>query len=125
MTRGIPMSPHKSQRTRVRLGIEILERRDLLASGLTANFSAGLLRIDGTESTDQINVREINHQISVDGIQIQSGKKVVAGVNAHSVKKITVYGLAGDDLISIGLSQADAARIAIRASGGQGDDVIL
>src|SRR5690348_10853913 len=55
---------------RARLGIEALERRDLLASSLTASLSSGLLRIEGTPAADLIRIVQTNDRISIDGIAI-------------------------------------------------------
>src|SRR5262249_11473748 len=88
-------------RSAARLGIEALETRELMAASLTASLSGGLLRIEGTEGADSINVRKINDQISVEGIDILFGGVRTPSVSASQVSRLEVFSLGGDDVIGI------------------------
>ena len=77
--------PRKTQRSR--LSIESLETRDLMAASLTASFSGGVLRIEGTNQADQVRVVQTSGQIAVDGITIQSGSNV-SSVAASAVARV-------------------------------------
>src|SRR5437764_805045 len=79
--------------------VEVLEERSLLAAHLMASLSGGLLRIEGTNQADQIIVRQENHQISVDNIEIRAGGRMRESVSALSVSRIEVRGLGGSDHI--------------------------
>src|SRR6266542_2765954 len=82
-------------------GVECLEERSLLASHLTASLTGGLLRIDGTNRSDQILVREVGNRIAVDHVFIRAGGHLRAAVRAASVSRIEVRGLAGNDRIDL------------------------
>src|SRR5205085_10329253 len=106
--------------------VEGLEERTLLASHLTATLSEGLLRIGGTSHGDQILVREVNHQISIDGVFIRAGRRLHESVSAASVNRIQVNGLGGNDTIDLD-SHAHGGqplRESAMISGGTGNDTI-
>src|SRR5438477_11751107 len=106
--------------------VERLEERTLLASHLTASLSGGLLRINGTSHGDQISVREVNNQISVEGVFIRAGGRERASVSASRVSRIQVNGLGGNDHIDLD-SQAHGGqplRQSTLLSGGTGNDII-
>ena len=92
-----------------------------------AAFDGANLRIEGTNGNDQIIVRQINNQISIDNASIRWGNTNVQSISASAVKGITVDSLAGNDLIL--LNSGDfAGQQAITASatvhGGAGNDQI-
>ncbi len=84
--------------SRVRLSLECLEERELMATGLSAGFSDGILRIQGTELADSIQVRCINNQISVDGATIQTSSGNMSSLLADSINRLEIYANGGDDV---------------------------
>src|SRR5262245_11181398 len=82
-------------------GVECLEERSLLAAHLTASLTGGLLRINGTNQSDQILVREVGNRIAVDHVFIRAGGRLRTSVSAASVSRIEVRGLAGNDRIDL------------------------
>jgi Ca2+-binding RTX toxin-like protein len=112
---------------RTRLGLESLDDRCLPAASLTASFNwasgangpVGVLRIEGTEAADTINIRQANGVVSVDG---------VGWVPASYVKVIAVLGLGGNDTIKLN-SDSVSGQQPITAltlvDGGAGNDVVL
>src|SRR5262249_57916679 len=77
-------------------GVECLEERSLLASHLIASLTGGLLRIEGTNQSDQIIVREAGNRISVEHVLIRAGGRLRASVSAASVSRIEIRGLGGN-----------------------------
>ncbi|HKB41116.1 MAG TPA: hypothetical protein VKD72_32105, partial [Gemmataceae bacterium] len=82
-------------------GVECLEERSLLASHLIASLTGGLLRIEGTNQSDQIIVREVSNRISVEHVLIRAGGRLRASVSAASVSRIEIRGLGGNDRIDL------------------------
>ena len=79
-----------------------LEDRSLMASGITASLSQGMLCVYGSGYSDRIAVRQSGSMVTVDGFS--------GGVSTSLIKSIKVDGGYGDDAITIALSQAVAAR---------------
>ena len=65
------------KKSTVQLRVEPLEARELPATVVTAEMSAGILRIEGTPFGDTIHVREANGQVEVVGRQIRIGNQQV------------------------------------------------
>src|SRR5437899_9787492 len=59
-------SRHKPIRRK--LQVEALETRDLMAAGLSAHLSQGILTIDATPRADKIILREIHNRIAIVGV---------------------------------------------------------
>ena len=106
--------------------IESLEVRSLPAAAVTATFTSGVLRIEGTAENDTINVRQSNQQISIDGVVIQVGRQRLGAINASQVSRIEVNGGDGNDFVMLAKGR-DRLPIAIAAtlSGGRGNDTLL
>jgi hypothetical protein len=107
--------------------LEQLEDRRLLAASLTANLAAGILTVDGTEAADRINLRQINGRISVDGINVNVGIYQQSSVAAGVVNRIKIYGLGGNDTISLNsetVSGQQALTMPASIYGGEGHDTI-
>lgn len=107
------------------LEVETLERRDVLATSLTASLGAdGLLSIEGTNGPDRIHVRQDLGQIRIDGIQIKTPQGLRSQVPAPQVQSIEVRGLDGDDVIRLDAGAQDINKNAI-INGGRGDDYLM
>lgn len=107
--------------------LEHLENRDLLAASLTGNLTSGILTIEGTEAADRITVRQINGRISVDGINLRVGNTNQKDVAATSISRIRVYGLGGNDMISLNSESIPGQQpitISAFVYGGDGHDTI-
>jgi hypothetical protein len=87
---------------KIRLGVESLEQRDLMAAQLTASLTGSVLRIEGTDKADQIRILQSNNQISIEGVAIQSGTTPRLSINVSEIDRIFVDGLEGDDQIWVG-----------------------
>src|SRR5438477_12536452 len=94
--------------------VDPLEPR-LLLTAISVSFSRGTLRVTGTDSADNIILRQKRGKLSVLGV-----KKSVA---ASLVKKVSISGLGGDDQISIDPSAA-SLKIKFSIRGGDGNDMI-
>src|SRR5262249_54208864 len=72
---------------RVRLGMEALEERTLMAAALTASFDYAdrVLRIEGTEQADQIQIVNNGGQVSVKGLSIRSTNSGPVWTNVPSL----------------------------------------
>lgn len=112
----------------VQLGSDSLERRDVMAASLTASFSAGVLKVEGTDKADSIYLRQSNGiastSVSVDNIKINDGGKLVASIAANRISKIEVRGLGGNDVIALTVSDYQAVSIPSTVWGGSGNDTI-
>src|SRR5436309_2982981 len=106
---------------RARMGIEVLESRDLMASSLTASLSGGLLRIEGTNVADTIHVRQLGAQIQVDEVAIQTGGGNQAGVAAASVNRVEIFSLGGNDEVWMGDAAQGLGMPASLLDGAAGD----
>jgi hypothetical protein len=93
----------RARQNALRPGVESCEARQLMAASLTATLnSSGQLFVEGTPGADTIHIRQINNQISVDGIAVQTGSTSQASVAASSVSRIEVLSLAGNDRVWLG-----------------------
>lgn len=99
------------------LQCESLEARDTPAA--TAVLRGGVLIVIGTNASDSIGIRQFNGQIIVGA----------AGFSAptSAVGRVEVYGLAGDDRISLSTAIPNALTIRVPAilRGGAGNDTII
>lgn len=101
--------------------LESLETRLLPATSITATLSGNILKVEGTDSADQITVRQVNGQISVDNQKITVNGAKVASVAAGAVADIYVYGLGGNDNLRIDGSVTKRAFM----YGGAGNDTLI
>ncbi len=108
---------------RARLGVEVLEGRELMASNLTASMTGGVLRIEGTNNADHIRILQSGDQIAVEGISIQAGGASQASVSAAAVQRIAVEALAGDDHVWIGDGSGTPTPV-LELAGSAGHDVL-
>lgn len=92
---------------RQRLLLECLEPRFLLA---TASFADGVVRIEGTEANDTLQIRQEGEELIVDGSSFRVSSALVQRIDAF------LYG--GDDTL------LNATEIPLHAHGGGGDDVL-
>jgi Ca2+-binding RTX toxin-like protein len=133
---------------RYRPGVDLLEDRQLLAASLTASFVEGILRVEGTEAADTINVRQffvagdtqavpgdaiappppsVPH-LSVDGTPILIKGTAVGSVPVALVKRIEVFGLGGNDRVVLGAKDSKFdpdLTVGGHLEGGAGDDTLL
>lgn len=123
-----PAKRSKTRQNRAPLSFQPLEPRAMMAANLTASFASGILKIEGTERSDQIYVRQSNgiigSYVSVDRININDGGRSVGSIAAHRIAKIEVRGLGGDDTIDLHRSSYEAVSIASVVWGGAGADWI-
>lgn len=75
----------RNQMKKFRPMCELLEARELLAAELTASLAAGVLRIDGTDLSDNILVEQVDDRYSVRGISIVTDTGEVSTVDASLV----------------------------------------
>ncbi len=109
--------------SRTQLGIESLERRDLMATALMAELVSGALMIEGTTNTETIRIRQVNSALSVDGIQIKVGSTFQPSVSLSSVSQVNVSALGGHDVVDfVGVSLGKNKFVVVY--GGTGDDDI-
>lgn len=107
---------------------DTLEDRTLLASGLTASVTGGILRIQGTEAADRITLRQVDYRLRVDGITIRENGVQVADLDARRVYKVEIDARGGNDIIEL-----DSERYAgqqpllpwAQVYCGAGNDVVL
>ncbi len=86
-----------------RLGVESLEERTLMATGLVASLTDdGLLHIYGTPGKDTIAVQRNGDQIAVVGSSIRYDGAIDNTVDAADVTRIEISALKGDDTITLG-----------------------
>ena len=119
----------------VSLGLESLERRELMAGSLSATFTSGILNINGTDQADKIVVRE-NNISSLSGkvlVKLQDNVIQIQGLNikdikgnnieplTKDVKSINISGNAGDDLIWV----KGNFNFPITTDGGMGSDTVI
>ncbi len=107
-------------------GIECLEDRTLMASGLTASLSGGLLRIDGTGRADQVIVRHAHNRISVDHATIRVGGRGRLAVAASGVRRIEVRAKGGNDRVYLDTENRGGRplRIPVAVWAGAGNDTV-
>lgn len=110
------------------LAFESLERRELMAANLMATFDGANLRIEGTEAADQIVVRQVNNQLSIDHVTIREGATAVRAIASSRVGRIEIDALGGDDVIRLNSENTRGQQpITISATirGGAGNDSII
>ncbi len=95
--------------------LDALEDRSLMASGISATFSQGVLSVMGSSFSDRIAVREIGGRVSVDGFS--------GSILATQIRGIRVDGGHGDDAITLALSRATALKTSV--FGGTGTDTLV
>jgi len=109
--------------------VELLEVRNLLAAGVTARLTSGVLRVDGTEGPDQIRIRQVNNQISVDHTPISlANHRTASSVQAKQVNKIEVRARNGDDFVQVTTTLGRGQRVNVPPTyvyAGAGNDTIL
>jgi hypothetical protein len=112
------------RRARRRPHFDRLDGRCLPSAGVTANVSRGILAVTGTDGADAIGVDLWS--VPVRGARgAPKGVVVVQGVGQFPLSKvhaIAVWGLAGDDVITV--NQVGPARLPVLISAGAGDDVV-
>jgi len=117
---------------RPRLAIQELETRSLMAASLTAslNVADGILRVEGTYSSDQVHVRHSGGAVRIDGITIAvtNGETTTpaASVPRGQISKIVVAALDGNDLVQMhDTLRAGEAAIPMVIHGGSGNDTLI
>jgi hypothetical protein len=81
---------------------EALENRELLASSLTASLNGNLLQLQDSKAGDAIHIRQLNGQISVDGISIATTSGFKPSIGIASVGRIEINTPAGHDQVWLG-----------------------
>jgi len=110
----------RSRTKNARLGIELLETREMMAAGLWAALTDGVLSIVGTDDSDVIQVHQTDGRVSVSGLH--------DSYEATQIRLIQVNGGAGNDFIDLNSGAiAGQQPIAIPSilRGGPGDDCIV
>ena len=87
---------------------ETLQRRELMAADFDVSMVDGVLRIVGTELDDQVDVRQINDRITIDGVE----------GDWRRPESLLVFGIGGNDVIR------NHTDIPSKLNGGSGKDVI-
>lgn len=87
----------------------------------TTTSSHQYLAITGDSAANTITVKEINGQISVDGMQIKVGNVYKNSIPATSIKRVYVLGNDGNDRIDLSAVKTVYGDV----YGGKGDDVII
>jgi uncharacterized protein YkwD len=116
-----------SRQTPFRPECECLEDRAVPATHLSASFSGGVLRIEGTNHADLILVAENHNRIWVAHSTIRVHSHQQASIEASAVKKIEILGLGGNDTISLDPRQTGGRQPITAVTfiwGGTGNDVI-
>jgi hypothetical protein len=103
--------------------VETLETRDLPSSGLSASVAGGVLSIQDSQAGDQIHIRRLSDQISVDGVAIQVGDASQSSVSASSVSRIDLHTPAGNDQVWLGDVRQPLALPVSLPNGAAGDMV--
>src|SRR5687767_8516069 len=94
--------------------LEALEERRLLSGGITFNATSGLLRIDGTEQADVVQVSRSGNTLHV---QLNGAASTR---DARAVRQIQVSARGGNDVIVIGTTVGAACTL----WGGPGNDLL-
>ena len=111
----------------VSLGLESLERRELMAGSLSATFTSGILNINGTDQADKIVVRQTyplggsGYTINIEGLNIKDIKGNNIAPLTKEVQSINISGNAGDDLIWVNSN----FNFPITTDGGMGSDTVI
>ncbi|MSR53971.1 MAG: hypothetical protein EXS09_11880 [Gemmataceae bacterium] len=115
----LPRNTHMSRSRYSRLNCETLEARDVPSTATLS--STGVLKILGTPADDEITVRQVAGVISIDNTTIQYASSTVASVPVASVKRIDIWGYAGDDTIFLGAANQEVV-VKTNIYGGIGND---
>lgn len=112
-----------SRPARVRLHVENLEERAVPAAAVLS--PEGILTVTGSKSADTIQVRQRRGMISVDGARIKLNGASLASVPAHSLTRIRVLGLRGDDTIRLNKDKGNQPiTVSTYVNGGVGKDTV-
>ncbi len=112
---------------RARLGLESLERRDLMAGGLTASLSGGVLNIQDNTAGDSIQIRQLNNQIAIVGTTIGGDAGGAAAVGLGSLSHLNIQALGtneGIDLSGLTLPGPQGSFPSIGIGFGTGNDTL-
>ncbi|MFO0864595.1 MAG: hypothetical protein U0744_08085 [Gemmataceae bacterium] len=112
---------------KIRLGVESLEQRDLMAAQLTATFAQGVLRVEGTDMRDRIVVQQANGNLKVDGVNINyvnADSPGVTSVALSEVKRLELAGLGGDDFLAVLGVASESFTQGLAIFGGAGSDAV-
>jgi Ca2+-binding RTX toxin-like protein len=88
---GSPTSPRFARK--VSLSLEALETRQLMAAGLSASLSQGILTVQTTPEADRIVLRPANQRIAIAGLPGSYARQ--------KVKQIVVEEFESDDIVKI------------------------
>lgn len=108
-----------------RPGAETLDDRVLLAAAM---LSGGVLNVVGTGGADVIQIRQAAGSISILGTPIVSGARVFAQIPVSAVRRITIHGLGGGDLIDLNSGTTPGQqflRTRVWVDAGDGEDTVL
>ena len=103
-----------------KLGIDRLERRDMMAAGITAALdSLGVLTINGTAGNDALVFYNISGKLMVNGLN--------QSFNTASVREIVVNAGAGNDTVRLDCQAYGYQAITAKATinGGDGNDLLI
>lgn len=104
---------------------EILEVKQYPAAALMASLDAnGLLRIEGTDRSDRIVVREASGQLSVDTIKIHTPRGMMTQLPSNAVSGINVMSLGGNDIVIMSVPD-QAVTKPTRIDAGAGNDQVV
>lgn len=87
---------------RAPLLLENLESRSFMAADVMASLDGNILRIEGTDSADEIRIIEDSGRISIEGAMIQDGNDSVFSVDSLSIHRISIDTLGQDDDVWVG-----------------------
>jgi hypothetical protein len=82
----------------VKLSLESLENRELL----DASLQGSLLSIQDTKPGDTIHVRQMNGEISVDGIKIQTNSGNQASIATSAISQVQINTPMGHEQVRLG-----------------------
>jgi hypothetical protein len=101
----------------------VLDERTLLAAGLSAYWSGGVLTVSDDTGGQTVRVRQAADQVSVDGASIHTDTGDVAAVPATQLTEIDLWPLANDviDLNSQAVAGQQPLSVGVRVAAGGGD----
>jgi uncharacterized protein YkwD len=100
-------------RTRIALGVEQLEDRNLMAGSV---LSAGVLTVEGSPAADRVSIDYVGSQVRVSA---GGGFTEVRGFNRAAVRQVVFAGLGGNDYF------INRTSIPCVALGGGGNDTLI
>ncbi|MBA3727128.1 MAG: hypothetical protein H0W86_11960 [Armatimonadetes bacterium] len=101
------------QRCKTALNLETLERRELMAAGLSTSFAQGILVIHGTPQADVIRLTS-----NASGQILMNGQPIQGNPTRATTRALRVFGHGGDDVLDA--RQVTLGRVTL--NGGAGDD---